>query len=148
MPCVLANCSIRGVNSGAPACTATEFHYQGVKEQPTDWEDWYNLVHALVAHAVERYGMAEVQKWDFEVWNEGRWMGMPFPQPYLTLFNASSRAVKAVDPGFRVGGPASADMAHVRASLLLLVPRSFSRCTVGVGDGRVQLASHLLRRYP
>ena len=46
--------------------------------------------------------------------NEGRWMGMPWPQPYLTLFNASSRAVKSVDPSFRIGGPASADLAHVQ----------------------------------
>ena len=33
---------------------------------------------------------------------------------YLTLFNASARAVKAVDPSLRIGGPASADMAHVK----------------------------------
>ena len=113
MPAVLANCSWHGVNSGAPPCTRTEFHYQGVKEPPTNWEDWHDLVHALVEHAVARYGRAEVARWDFEVWNEGRWMGMPFPQPYMTLFNASSRAIKAVDRGFRVGGPASADMGHV-----------------------------------
>jgi xylan 1,4-beta-xylosidase len=114
MPCVLANCSWHGVNPTAPACKSMEFHYQGVKQQPTSFEDWYNLVKGLVQHAVDRYGKEEVKKWDFEVWNEGRWMGMPFPQPYLTLFNASSRAVKSVDPSFRIGGPASANLAHVQ----------------------------------
>ena len=59
MPCVLANCSWHGVNPTAPPCRATEFHYQGVKQQPTDWNDWYNLVHALVTHAVARYGKGE-----------------------------------------------------------------------------------------
>ena len=31
--------------------------------------------------------------------------GMAFPEPYMTLFNHSSRAVKDVDPLIKIGGP-------------------------------------------
>jgi beta-xylosidase len=52
-----------------------KFHYQGVKQQPTSFEDRYNLVKGTVQHAVDRYGKEEVKKWDFEVYNEG-WLAL------------------------------------------------------------------------
>ena len=52
-----------------------------------------------------------MQKWSFEVWNE-LW-GLSWPIDYMALFNASSRAVKAVHSSLRVGGPATASLAHV-----------------------------------
>ena len=100
------------VNPGAPACTALEFHYQGIKQLPRDLSPWYDLVHATVTHAVHRYGLPEVQRWSFEVWNE-LW-GVPYPEPYLQLYNASARAVKAVHPSLLVGGPATAVLEHVK----------------------------------
>ena len=45
-------------------------HYEGVKEHPKEFEDWYDLVNALGTHAVERYGAANVSTWSFEVWSE------------------------------------------------------------------------------
>ena len=47
-----------------------------------------------------------MQRWSFEVWNE-LW-GVPYPEPYMVLYNASARAVKAVHPSLLVGGPATA----------------------------------------
>ena len=38
---------------------------------------------------------------------------MRYPEPYLTLYNASAAAIKAVSPRLRVGGPATAALAHV-----------------------------------
>jgi len=60
---------------------------------------------------VERYGVEEVTRsWSVEVWNEANldvfWAGSP--EDYLRLYDVSARAVKAVHPGIRVGGPASA----------------------------------------
>ena len=43
---------------------------------------------------VDRHGLAEVSTWKWEVWNE-LW-GMDYPHPYLELYNASARALKAV----------------------------------------------------
>ena len=80
--------------------------------RPSQGGDWYHLVRAVVQHAVDRYGLAEVRdNWRFEVWNE-LW-GMGWPDPYMTLYNHSAAAVKAVDPGIRVGGPATMQLDHV-----------------------------------
>ena len=62
------------------------------------------------AHLVERYGLEEVRRWGFEVWNEANldvfWSGTR--EEYLRLYDVSVRAVKAVDEQLIVGGPASA----------------------------------------
>ena len=76
-----------------------------------DWSLWYDLVKHLASAAVERYSFAEVQKWSFEVWNE-LW-GMPFPDEYMALYNASAKALKSVHPTLKVGGPATAVLQHV-----------------------------------
>jgi beta-xylosidase len=34
------------------------------------WDDWAHLVGALATHLVERYTLADVRTWRFEVWNE------------------------------------------------------------------------------
>ena len=68
-------------------------------------------MHATVSHAVERYGLAEVQRWSFEVWNE-LW-GFEFPGDYMDLYNASAHAVKGVHSSLLVGGPATAVLEHV-----------------------------------
>jgi hypothetical protein len=39
---------------------------------------------------------------------------MAFPSDYMKLFNASSHALKSVDPQFRIGGPATARLDHVK----------------------------------
>jgi len=41
--------------------------------------------------------------------------GVAFPQPYLSLYNASARALKAVDKSLRVGGPATMQTLDVDA---------------------------------
>ena len=83
MPSELANCSwesdrdagwIPGSHNisrpGAKLCQTTLF-YGGVTAQPTNWDDWQHLVAALVQHAVDKFGIAEIRdEWAFEVWNE------------------------------------------------------------------------------
>ena len=75
---------------------------------PKDYRRWEALVHAVVAHLVERYGRAEVLKWYFEVWNEPDipyWHGTE--QEYFKLYDYSVAGVRAALPGARVGGPAT-----------------------------------------
>ena len=81
MPSLLANCSwhkdrdqpwIPGSHNisrpGTDECQET-LYYGGVTAQPTDWDDWYHLVAALVQHAVDKYGIDEIRnEWAFEVW--------------------------------------------------------------------------------
>ena len=71
MPCYLANCSWRGVNPNATTPCQTSGvirNYAGVTQPPVKFENWHNLVRATTQHAVERYGLARVRQWKFEVW--------------------------------------------------------------------------------
>jgi xylan 1,4-beta-xylosidase len=88
----------------------TVFTYRGIISPPADWTEWRQLVTALAAHLVQRYGLDEVATWAFEVWNEPNlevfWLGTK--AEYLRLYDESAHAVKAVSPRLRVGGPATA----------------------------------------
>ncbi|MBO0869277.1 MAG: xylan 1,4-beta-xylosidase [Micromonosporaceae bacterium] len=88
----------------------TVFDYQAIVSPPADWGQWRELVCSLVTHLVERYGVAEVAGWGFEVWNEPNlevfWTGTR--DEYLRLYDEAARAVKAVDERLPVGGPATA----------------------------------------
>jgi xylan 1,4-beta-xylosidase len=91
--------------------TQTVFSYGAIISPPKDWDRWADLIRDLAAHLTERYGRDEVvSRWAFEVWNEPNlevfWSGTP--EEYFRLYDVSARAVKAVDPGLRVGGPSSA----------------------------------------
>ncbi len=90
--------------------TKTVFDYGAIVSPPRDWDRWESLVAELTAHLVERYGLEEVRRWGFEVWNEANldvfWSGTR--DEYLRLYDISARAVKSVDASLIVGGPASA----------------------------------------
>ena len=94
----------------------TVFFYKGVSSPPKDWDRWEGLVRDLVQHLVDRYGRDELRDhWAFEVWNEPNleyfWSGDA--QDYLRLYDTAARAVHSVDPGLRVGGPATAAVGWV-----------------------------------
>jgi xylan 1,4-beta-xylosidase len=89
---------------------ATVFGYRGIISPPTDWAEWREVIAALAAHLVDRYGIDEVAGWGFEVWNEPNlevfWTGSK--QDYFRLYDEAAAAVKAVDPRLLVGGPSTA----------------------------------------
>jgi len=88
----------------------TVFHYRGNITPPKDYDAWGTLVRKLLTHWVARYGLAEVNHWFFEVWNEPNvkafWTGSQ--ADYFHLYACTARAIKEVHPSLRVGGPASA----------------------------------------
>jgi xylan 1,4-beta-xylosidase len=89
--------------------TATCFHYKANITPPADYAQWEELIKALTQHLLERYGLAEVRSWFFEVWNEPNlkffWAGTQ--AEYFRLYKHSVRAIKSVDESLRVGGPAT-----------------------------------------
>ena len=115
--------------------------YKGLVEPPSDYALWYGLVRELGQHLVARYGIETLLEWRFECWNEpNSWVGgepanasilrrgkgscrrppsrtqtagVDYPAQYRPLFNASSKALKAVDPRLKIGGPASVELAHL-----------------------------------
>jgi len=76
---------------------------------PKDYDKWRELVYQWVKHCVERYGQAEVEGWNWEVWNEANgayWMGTP--EEFYKLHDYAVDGVRRALPGARVGGPHTA----------------------------------------
>ncbi len=88
----------------------TVFNYANNVSPPKDMKLWRTLIHKLVGHCVERYGLEEVRRWQFEVWNEPNldafWSGSQ--RDYFELYRATVETIKEIDDGLRVGGPSSA----------------------------------------
>jgi xylan 1,4-beta-xylosidase len=95
--------------------STTVFRYEANITPPKDYEQWATLIGKLTAHWVERYGVNEVRKWFFEVWNEPNlkafWTGTQ--QDYFKLYRVTAEAVKSIDPLLKVGGPVSAKNAWI-----------------------------------
>ena len=86
------------------------FWYKQIVSPPKDYKKWDDLMRAFAQHLVDRYGLDEVAQWYFEVWNEPNidfWSGEPKQATYFELYDHTARALKAVSPRLRVGGPAS-----------------------------------------
>jgi xylan 1,4-beta-xylosidase len=92
------------------------FWYKQNVSPPKDWAKWDDLVYQFTKHLVDRYGLDEVSKWYFEVWNEPNidfWAGRPQQSTYFELYDHSAQSVKKVNSQLRVGGPATAQAAWV-----------------------------------
>jgi xylan 1,4-beta-xylosidase len=93
----------------------TIFYWKGNTSHPQP-EKWTGLVDAFVRHLIDRYGAAEVRSWYFEFWNEpnlaGFWEGAD-QAAYFEAYGRTARAIKAIDPALRVGGPSTAGAAWV-----------------------------------
>lgn len=92
------------------------FWYKPNVSPPRSYVAWDALITAFARHLVARYGIAEVSRWYFEVWNEPNidfWGGRPRQATYFELYDHTARALKAVDRRLRVGGPSTAQAAWV-----------------------------------
>jgi xylan 1,4-beta-xylosidase len=87
------------------------FWYKQNVSPPKSWEKWDDLMTHFAQHLVDRYGIDEVSKWYFEVWNEPNidfWNGIPRQKSYFELYEHTARDLKRVSPRLHVGGPATA----------------------------------------
>jgi len=90
------------------------FWYKENVSPPKNWDNWGHLITLFAQHLIDRYGIDEVAQWYFEVWNEPNldfWGGNPKQHSYFELYDRTARALKAVNPRLRVGGPATAQAA-------------------------------------
>lgn len=78
---------------------------------PANYNQWSDLVSKTVQHFVERFGENTVENWYFEVWNEPNldsfWKDAD-QQEFFKLYETTYRAIKSVNPLFKVGGPSTA----------------------------------------
>ena len=91
--------------------TGTTMWWKGNGSPPKDFSKWGMLVDAFARHLIQRYGIAEIIGWYFEVWNEPNldpfWRGTK--SEYFELYKISAQALKRIDPRLKVGGPATSN---------------------------------------
>ena len=90
------------------------FWYKQNVSPPRDYAKWDEMITQFAKHLVDRYGIDEVSKWYFEVWNEPNidfWAGDPHQPTYFELYDHTARDLKSVSARLRVGGPSTAQAA-------------------------------------
>ena len=105
-------------NKLAAKPTFQAFWYKPDVSPPKDWQKWDALITEFTKHLIDRYGIDEVSRWYFEVWNEPNldfWAGDPRQSTYWELYDHTARDIKAVNSRLRVGGPATAQAAWADA---------------------------------
>ena len=88
--------------------SVSEYRLRGWCQPPKDYDRWYDLIYHLAEHLLERYGLKEIEKWYFELWNEPDifyWHGTP--EEYCRLFDYTEAALHKAIPTARLGGPAT-----------------------------------------
>lgn len=85
---------------------AKPFLSLGFPKATVDAAKWGELVGSFTKHAVERFGAGEVSTWYFEILNEPNLQGSSKSQ-YFSLYKTAVKAIKAVSPQIRTGGPAT-----------------------------------------
>lgn len=88
----------------------TVFTTKGHTSPPKDWKQWEAFVRESVQHAVDRYSLAVVKQWYFEVWNEPNlfgWFWGGTKDDFFRLWQTTCHAIKSVDASFRIGGPST-----------------------------------------
>jgi len=91
------------------------FYWEGNTSHP-ELNGWRDLMTAFIKHVQQRYGEDEVRTWFFEVWNEPNLDGFwehGDQKAYFELYDVTAKAIKAIDPALRVGGPSTAGAAWV-----------------------------------
>ena len=92
----------------------TVFWWKMYRTPPRDHGEWEQVIEALVRHLTSRYGEDEIKKWYFEVWNEpdhdSFFRSDDKMNDYFKLYASAARAVKRVNPEYKVGGPATAGL--------------------------------------
>ncbi|MEJ2007902.1 MAG: beta-xylosidase [Acidobacteriota bacterium] len=94
--------------------------FTGWAYPPNNYNRWSELIYQWVQHSIERYGRSNVERWEWEVWNEpdiGYWHGT-LPE-YCKLYDYTAAAVKRALPDAHVGGPASTGPAWPKAAQFL-----------------------------
>ena len=90
--------------------------FTGWAYPPNDYKKWAELVYQWVLHCVEKYGKAQVETWNWELWNEPDipyWKGTP--EEYNKLYDYTVDAVRRALPNAKVGGPATTGPARKAA---------------------------------
>jgi len=93
----------------------TVFWWKANVTSPVSYAKWAELITQLLRHFEVRYGVKEVEQWPFEIWNEPNHpaFSVGSMNDYFMLYDVTVKAVKSLNPGYKVGGPATAGTAWI-----------------------------------
>lgn len=112
---------------------------------PASMEEWGKFIRAFAQHLVDRYGLAEVRQWPFEVWNEPnlKFFFGGTQADYFEMYKAAAKAIKSVDPQLRVGGPSTAAVGWIPEFLAYCekeaLPVDFVSTHIYAGDSQQEM---------
>jgi xylan 1,4-beta-xylosidase len=111
------------LSTAPPGTPYDELRTGGWRYPPKDYRRWQELVGALAAHCLDRYGLREVGRWYWELWNEPDifyWDGTV--EEYCRLYDHTVAGLLAALPQARIGGPGTTGPARPQSGAFL---RSF-----------------------
>lgn len=94
----------------------TVFWYRGNFAPPGNYDEWHDLVYSFAAHCINRYGLEEVGKWYFEIWNEPDIMWAGTPQDYYRFYQVTAKALTRASPALRIAGLAAVYLQRAETS--------------------------------
>ncbi|MFN2283179.1 MAG: GH39 family glycosyl hydrolase, partial [Anaerolineae bacterium] len=114
----------------------------GWRFPPKDYSRWLDLIRALAAHCLERYGLREISRWYWELWNEPDifyWQGTP--EEYCRLYDYTVAGLLSAIPQAKIGGPATTSPGNPNAGAFL---RTFlEHCTHDINAVTGQVGTRL-----
>ncbi len=87
---------------------------------PRDYSRWMDLIRAVGRHCLERYGLRDVSRWYWELWNEPDifyWRGTP--EEYFRLYDYTVAGLVSAFPQAKIGGPGTTSPANPKAGAFL-----------------------------
>jgi xylan 1,4-beta-xylosidase len=105
--------ALTSVPEGVPYTGATA---EGWGYPPRDYTRWMELIRTLGHHCLTRYGLREVSRWVWELWNEPDifyWRGTP--EEYCRLYDFTVAGLTQAYPQAKIGGPGTTSPANPKA---------------------------------
>ncbi len=128
----------------APADTPySDPRHGGWRFPPKDYGRWMEMIHALGKHCVERYGLGEVSKWYWELWNEPDimyWAGTT--AEYCRLYDYTVAGLTSAIPLAKVGGPGTTSGAN-RPESYGFLKEFLTHCASGINAVTGQVGTRL-----
>jgi len=132
----------RALSSAPPGESYEGPRAPGWRYPPKDYGRWLELVRALGTHCLERYGLREISRWYWELWNEpdiSYWRGSA--DEYCRLYDYTVAGLTAAIPQAKIGGPGTTSPGRPAAGAFL---DAFLRhCTSGTNAVTGQVGTRL-----
>jgi xylan 1,4-beta-xylosidase len=110
----------RALSSAPPGTPYTGNEAEGWRYPPRDYGRWMDLVHVLATHCLQRYGLREVSRWYWELWNEpdiSYWRGSV--EEYCRLYDYTVAGLLSALPQAKIGGPGTTSPGRPAAAAFL-----------------------------